>query len=164
MIILALLIGGTAMAATMPSAVAPQIKKPVSSESYDDASFEETVSYAINNLTDPIPTEKRLMELKSVYYDLVEKRISHEYYPLAKDTADYLIYVMKAAEGFQEYDEHIGARHIDMDMYFESQNRPNWMGMQRNWMNISALYPGATPSPIIKDDRIPGGLSSPSVL
>jgi len=147
MIILALLIGGTAMAATMPSAVAPQIKKPVSSESYDDASFEETVSYAINNLTDPIPTEKRLMELKSVYYDLVEKRISPEYYPLAKDTADYLFYVMKAAEGFQEYDEHIGTRHIDMDMYFESQEQAQLdLGRAKElWMNISALYPGATP-------------------
>ncbi len=146
-IILSFLLGGTVMAASVPSAIAPQIKIPVSAASYDDETFEEAVSYAIYNLTDPIPTEKRLMELKSLYYDLVKKQISPDYYPQARDTAEYLFYVMKAAEGFQEYNEHVGTRHIDMDMYYEIHDQSELdLGRAKDlWMNISSRYPGATP-------------------
>ena len=65
-ILASLLLVTPLMAATIPSPIAPVLGEPDSSKTYDDESFQEQAAFAIYNLTSPLPTENRLMELKSL--------------------------------------------------------------------------------------------------
>ena len=136
----------SAVAVGQPSVISPVLKQSNGSQPYDDASFQERAAYAIYNLTNPMPTGNNLMELKSLYYEIVRKNISPGFYSQAKDTATYLFYAMKASEGIQDYHEHVGSRHIDLDFNYDTydQAQTDLSAAGQIWSNISASFPNAS--------------------
>ena len=145
-ILASLLLVTPLMAATIPSPIAPVLGEPDSSKTYDDESFQEQAAFAIYNLTSPLPTENRLMELKSLYYEVVRKNISPEYYNQAYDTAKYLFYVLKTAEQMQDLNTHVSTGGNSVLFYDDIREQANLdlVAAKDVWQNISALYPNAT--------------------
>lgn len=141
-----LLMTVSVMAVSEPSVISPPLKQSDSTKSYEDESFQERAAYAIYNLTNPMPKDNDLMELKSLYYEIIRKNISPGFYSQAKDTVKYLFYAMKAAEGYQEYSEQTGSGHIDMDFKYDiyDQASLDLSAAGRIWPNISAFYPNAS--------------------
>jgi len=93
------------MAEDAPSRFAPGLKATEKSKPYEDAYFKERAVYAITHLTNPSPSGSDLDELKAVYYDIIMKNISPEYYDEAGDITKYLFYIMKAADGMKQFEE-----------------------------------------------------------
>ncbi|PKL58663.1 MAG: hypothetical protein CVV33_10505, partial [Methanomicrobiales archaeon HGW-Methanomicrobiales-4] len=94
-----------AVAETTPSLFSPGLKAYESSKPYEDAYFKDRAIYAITHVTQPLPSGSDLLELKSVYFDIIMKNISPDYYNEARDITKYLFYIMKAADGIQQYEE-----------------------------------------------------------
>ena len=131
------------MAADSPSLFSPGLKAAESSKPYEDASFKERAIYAITHFTKPLPTGSDLIELKNIYYDIIMKNISPEYYNEARDITKFLFYTMKAADGMQQYDESIKPGRMVIS-YFEDLYKQASLdqGMARKaWSTIRVNYP-----------------------
>lgn len=147
-VILIILLATTVVVAIdEPSSMSLQLKSPNSSQPYDDQSFKERADYAIYNLTNPRPVDNNLMELQSIYYELVRKNISPGFHSEAKNITDFLFYAMKTAEGMQEYSEQTGANHIYMDFRENIKDQADLdLDMaKQSWKSISNRYPNFTP-------------------
>lgn len=130
-----------------PSSMSVQLKKSNSSQPYEDQSFQERASYAIYNLTKSRPVDNDLMELQSIYYELVKKNISPKYYAEAKNITEFLFYDMKFAEGLQDYADNTGKNHIDMDFKYNirDQAMTDSDAAIAAWKKIKFQYPNFTP-------------------
>lgn len=125
-----------------PTPVAPSLVRTTDVPAFDDDSFRQDAARAIYNMTSPLPAGSTLLELRALYYGMVRKNISPGYYQEANDTSRYLFYVMKAAEGIQDYNEHSGK---NQDFYRSAyeQATTDLSAAEQIWSNISASYPGA---------------------
>jgi hypothetical protein len=132
------------MAADTPSWFAPGLKASESSKPYEDAYFKERAMYAITHVTQPLPSGSDLSELKSIYYDIIMRNISPEYYNEARDITKYLFYTMKAADGLQQYDDSTtGSGKVIMDYHKSIYNQAQIDEQMANkaWRNIRMNYP-----------------------
>jgi len=140
---IAFLIAGVTAEDT-PSLFSPGLKAAESSKPYEDAYFKERAIYAITHVTQPLPTGSDLLELKSIYYDIIMKNISPDYYNEARDITKYLFYTMKAADGIQQYEESTtGLGRVVMryheDLY--NQAKLDEAMAKKAWRNIRGNYP-----------------------
>ncbi|MFH0967695.1 MAG: hypothetical protein V1862_08450 [Methanobacteriota archaeon] len=127
-----------------PSLFSPGLKASESSKPYDDAYFKERAIYAITHVTQPLPSGSDLLELKSIYYDIIMKNISPDYYNEARDITKYLFYTMKAADGIQDFEESTtGPGRIVMDYHEKIYNtaKLDEAMAKKTWRNIRLHYP-----------------------
>jgi hypothetical protein len=80
---------------------------------------------------------------------MVRKNISPDYFGLAKNTTEYLFYTLKAAEEYQDYSEHSGTGHIDLDFHEETHNQAllDESAAKEAWKKIRKFYPDAPGNP-----------------
>lgn len=131
------------MAADAPSLFSPGLKASEASKPYEDAYFTERATYAISHLTKPLPTGSDLIELKNIYYDIIMKNISPDYYNEARDITKYLFYTMKAADGMEQYDESIKPGRIVLAYHEDLYKQASLDGAmaRKAFSNIRVNYP-----------------------
>lgn len=133
-----------AVAENSASLFSPGLKAAEKSKAYEDAYFKERAIYAITHVTQPLPSGSDLLELKSIYYDIIMKNISPDYYDEAREITKYLFYTMKAADGLQQYEESTTGPGQIVMMYHErvyNQAKQDEKMARKAWNNIRMNYP-----------------------